>query len=374
VPYVSNKEIIFIKKVIENKSFAGNNEYSKRCETLLEKKYNFNKCYLTPSCTAAIEMAALILDLKINDEIIVPSYTFASCPNPFLINGAKIVLADCEKDYPNISAHHVETLISPKTKAIMVMHYGGVACDIDEIKAICNKNKLFLIEDAAQCINSYYHNKPLGSFGDIGVFSFHETKNITCGEGGLIVINNPKLLKKAETVRQYGTNRTNFIQNNLSHYESVGKGLALFQSEINAAFLYAQLQAIDLVAENRKQLWNYYYNQLSKLASNLTFSLPQINANTSTNNHTFFITLKDKKDTNPLIDFLGNNDIVVVKHFYPLHQSKFYSKKHNGNNFLNATRFNNTLIRLPLHHYLTFKDIDFIVERIGTYFLLKNKF
>lgn len=368
IPYVSNNEEEHIKEVISSKSFAGNNKYSKLCEVLFEIKYGFNRCYLTPNCTSAIEMAALILNLKPTDEIIIPSYTFASCPNPFLIGGTKIVLADSEKNYPNVSTTHIEALITPNTKAIMVMHYGGVGCNMEKIKAICDDNKLFLIEDAAQCVNAFYNNKPLGSFGDIGVFSFHDTKNIHCGEGGMIVINNPELIKKAEIVRQYGTNRTDFINKKLPHYESVGLGLSLFQSEINAAFLYTQIQDIDLVCENRKKLWNHYYASLENLDSDSTFKLPQINSLSRSNFHTFFITVRNENDTNKLIDYLNKNEITAVKHFYPLHQSKFHSANYNSKDFPNATNFNNTLIRLPLHHYLTIKEVDFIVEKINNYF------
>jgi dTDP-4-amino-4,6-dideoxygalactose transaminase len=368
IPYVSNHEEKHIKEVIANQSFAGNNNYSKLCETFLEEKYGFNKCYLTPSCTAAIEMAALLLDLKPEDEIIVPSYTFPSCPNPFLIGGVKVVFADTEKDYPNVSAKHIEALITPNTKAIMIMHYGGAGCNMEQVQRICDEHQLFIIEDAAQCINAFYNNKPLGSFGDVSVFSFHETKNIHCGEGGMLVINNPDLLEKAEIIRQYGTNRTDFINNNLPHYESIGLGLALFQSEINAAFLYAQLQDIDLVSENRKQLWNHYYSSLEKIASETTFQIPQVDVKANSNNHTFFITVQDKKDTNPLIEFLSKNNIAAVKHFYPLHQSKFHEVNNNSNDFPNSTHFNNTLIRLPLHHYLTVKEIDVVVEKVDEFF------
>lgn len=357
----------YIKNVIDNQSFAGNNEYSKLCESFLEKKYGLNKCYLTPSCTAAIEMAALLLELKPSDEIIVPSYTFASCPNPFLIGGAKLVFADTEKNYPNVSTNHIEALITPNTKAIMVMHYGGIGCNMEDVQAICKQHKLFLIEDAAQCINAFYNDKPLGSFGDVGVFSFHETKNIHCGEGGMIVINNPDLIQKVEIIRQYGTNRTDFIKNKLTHYESVGLGLALFQSEINAAFLYAQLQDIDIVSENRQQLWEHYYHALEKLASDSTFQLPQINSTATSNYHTFFITVQEEKNTDALMEYLAKKNIATVKHFYPLHLSKFHSNNNNSSDFPNTKNFNNTLIRLPLHHYLTTKNIDFIVENIAKF-------
>lgn len=372
IPYISNNEISFIKKAIRSGSFTGNNHFSKLCEDFLTKKYGFSQCYLTPSCTSAIEMASLILDLKPNDEIIVPSYTFASCPNPFLMQGIKVVFADCEPTIPNISPKSIAKLISKKTKAIMMMHYGGFACDVEKIQAICKKNKLFLIEDAAQCINAFYKNKPLGSFGDIGVFSFHETKNIHCGEGGLIAVNNPHLLEKAETIRQYGTNRTAFLENKITHYESVGIGLSFFQSEINAAFLYAQLQDIDIVTKKRKELWLYYFDALEKINTHHFFSLPKINKNYNLNYHTFFIVLNDKSLSDKLINHLNTHKINAVKHFYPLHLSKLHQDNCSTKVALkNVEKFNNSLVRLPLHFNLTFKEIDFMVEKIALFFNLK---
>ncbi len=367
-PYISGNEEKLISSAISESGIESDGQYTKLCQSFFQEKYGFNKCYLTPSCTSAIEMAMLTLDLQPEDEIIIPSYTFSTCPNPFIISKVKVVLADCDKNYPNISPEHVKELITPNTKAVMIMHYGGVACDMNEILALCKQHDLYLIEDAAQCIDAYYKNKPLGSFGDISVLSFHYTKNITCGEGGLIAINNLNLIEKANIAREYGTNRASFKQYNLPHYESVGLGLAFFQSEINAIFLYAQLQDIDVVSQNRKKLWDHYFNALKGLASGSTFKLPEINSNATSNNHTFFITVQNENDTNELIDYLAKNNISAVKHFYPLHQSKFHSGKQSNNDFPNATRFNNTLIRLPLHHYLTFKEINFIVEKISIFF------
>jgi len=370
IPYVSGNEIERIGEAIANKSFSGNNHFSKLCEAYLEEKYGFNKCYLTPSCTAALEMAALIFELEPGDEIIVPSFTFASCPNPFLIGGVKVVLADCDKTFPNISVRSIEGLITPKTKAIMVMHYGGIACDLNSVMAICKVHGLFLIEDAAQCLNAFYAGKPLGSFGDIGVFSFHETKNIHCGEGGMIAVNNPALVDKAEIVRQYGTNRSVFLKGQVSHYESVGLGLAMFQSELNASFLYEQLKHISIVTDKRKALWNYYYHSLNHNRFFQYFTLPEVEEINDSNYHVFFILLNDAQQTNSLIDYLSKQNVMITKHFYPLHLSDSFKESSLIDlTFPNATFYNNSLVRLPLYYSLTNKDIDIIVEQLESFFL-----
>lgn len=367
-PYLSGKESSNIEEALESRNFSGGKKYTSLCENFLENEFGFRKCYLTPSCTAAIEMAALLLDLNENDEVIIPSYTFASCPNPFLICGAKIVLADCETLYPNVSVSHIQSLISKNTKAIMVMHYGGVACNMVDIKELCQKHNIFLIEDAAQCIGSSYKEKPLGSYGDISMFSFHETKNITCGEGGALAINNPNLIEKAEVIRQYGTNRTAFLEGKTNHYEWIGLGLALFQSEVNAAFLYSQLQDIEPVNDNRKFLWKHYYNLLKNLASKSTFELPSLSNYDEFNAHIFFITLSDENLTNKFIEHLRQNNIAAAKHFYPLHMSKNFPNSSSNKGYPNATKFCNTLVRLPLHHYLTKEDIEKIVTHIKSFF------
>ncbi len=368
VPYLSGHESEMIDKVLNDSTFCGNGFYSQACENYLKEKFGFENCFLTPSCTAAIEMASLILDLKPSDEIIIPSYTFASCPNPFLIKGNKIVLADCQKDYPNISIKHVESLISPNTKAIMVMHYGGIACDIEAIKNLCEKHHLYLIEDAAQCINAYYKNKPLGSFGDLAVFSFHETKNVHCGEGGAIVINNSNLLEKAQVVRQYGTNRTAFLEGKTSHYESVGLGLALFQSEINAAFLYAQLQKLDEITNKRKMLWMEYHNQLNTISSG-NFELVDMNLSKGFNAHNFFIKLNNYIDIDEFISYLNENGIQAVKHFYPLHLSIMHQNNiSSAADLPNANQFNNKLVRLPLHLSMSSDNIVNITKIIAQFF------
>lgn len=369
IPYVSGKELAYIEKTITSKSFAGGKTYTKLCQEFFEEEYNFNKCYLTSSCTSAIEMAALILDLKPNDEIIIPSFTFASCPNPFLISGAKVVLADCEKNYPNISSNHVKSLITKNTKALMVMHYGGFGCDMDEIRLLCNKHNLYLIEDAAQSIHSYYNNNALGSYGDLSVFSFHETKNIHCGEGGMLVVNNKSLTNKAEIVRQYGTNRVDFLNGKVSHYESVGLGLSFFQSELNAAFLFAQLQEIENVTNKRKELWELYHSNLNIISSNETFKLCDESVIKNSNAHNFFIILSENINIDNFLAYLNKKEVQAVKHFYPLHLSKLHqnnSSEHND--FPNTNQLNKKLVRLPLHTYLTPKDINYITQIIIEYF------
>lgn len=366
MPYISGLESESLTQVIGNKSIAGGGHFSSLCENFMIKKYEFHQCYMTPSCTAALEMAALILALNPDDEIIIPSFTFASCPNPFLINGAKVVLADCDENHPNITVNQLKPLLTKNTKAVMLMHYGGCGIEVQEMVDFCKENELILIEDAAQCIHSFYKNRPLGSFGDLSVFSFHETKNVNCGEGGMLVINNPDLVERADIVRQYGTNRTAFQEGKADHYEWKGNGLALFLSELNSAFLYAQLTYIEQVTEQRKNYWNLYHKGLFNFSSNDTFTVPIKELFEGSNCHTFYLKIANGKAEN-FIHFMRNKGVQVTRHFYPLHLTKFpnhTSKKA----YPIATALQKDLVRLPLHHELKEDDIRLICDLTNAFF------
>ena len=265
VPYLTGNETKYIQEAVSLGKISGDGLFTNRCHSFFEKKYNFRKVLLTTSCTDALEMAALLIGIKPDDEVIMPSYTFVSTANAFVLRGAKIVFADSRQDHPGVDELLIETLITKKTKAIVVVHYAGVACDMEVLQRIANKYCLFLIEDAAQAINSFYKGKPLGSFGDFAAFSFHETKNIMCGEGGMLVVNNEKFAARAEIIREKGTNRSSFFRGEVDKYGWVDIGSSFLPSDMLAAFLLAQLENIDIIQERRIQIWQLYYELMKDI-------------------------------------------------------------------------------------------------------------
>ena len=367
-PYYSGNELSYISKTLDTHILSGDTEANRLCEKILEDKYGFNKISLTNSCTIALEIAAVISNIEPGDEVIIPSFTYVSIANAFALRGAKLVFADSNKLNPNIDEDKIEELISPKTKVLVVMHYSGIACNMDKIKAIVAKHNLFLIEDAAQCINSYYKKEPLGSIGDLGCFSFHETKNIHCGEGGLIAINNKTLSDRIDIVRNKGTNRSAFIRGEVNSYEWVGLGFSSVPSAISSAFLYTQLQQIDLVQEKRLSLWNAYYSNLLKLKTEGNIDLPFIPDYASNNAHIFYIVLKSEQQRADLINHLKGKDIQAVFHYQTLHNSKFYVSKHDGRDLPQASRYDSCLLRLPIYYDLSLSELGFISETITQFF------
>jgi dTDP-4-amino-4,6-dideoxygalactose transaminase len=356
-PYISGNEISTLNEVIHDRKLSGNGSFSKKVKTLLNEEYQFENVFLTTSCTSAIELCALAIDFKEGDEIIIPSYTFSSTPSPFIIRGCKIVFADCEESYPNLSLTSIKTKITKKTKAIMVVHYGGVSNNIEAIKDFCNKNNLILIEDAAQAIGSSYGEQPLGSFGDFSVFSFHETKNITCGEGGMLIVNNNNYLEKTEKIYQYGTNRSDFLSGKIENYEWVSIGLSFTMSEINASFLYSQLENVELITAKRKELWSYYYDLLTPLKKDLKIDFPN-KVNDGSNFHNFFILLNSSTTLKELLTYMKKNEIQCTTHYTPLHKSTYAIKNNMSDEPLkNTERFGSNLLRLPLFYDLTEKEI-----------------
>ncbi|MFN3315813.1 MAG: dTDP-4-amino-4,6-dideoxygalactose transaminase, partial [Raineya sp.] len=275
-PYFTGKETAYIKEAVEKSHISGDGFFTKKCHQFFENRYGFKKCLLTTSCTDALEMAAILINIQPKDEVIIPAYTFVSTANAFVLRGAKIVFADSQAQHPNIDAYQIEKLITPKTKAIVVVHYAGMACDMEKIAAIAQKYNLFLIEDAAQAIEACYKHKPLGSFGHLSAFSFHETKNIISGEGGMLVINDEKMIKRAEIIREKGTNRSAFFRGEIDKYGWVDVGSSFLPSEIIAAFLYAQLENIEDIQQRRHQIWQIYYQNLSEGEKKGYFLLPKI--------------------------------------------------------------------------------------------------
>jgi dTDP-4-amino-4,6-dideoxygalactose transaminase len=364
-PYFTGKETTYIKEAVEKGHISGDGFFTKKCHQIFESRYGFKKCLLTTSCTDALEMAAILIDIKPDDEVIIPSYTFVSTANAFVLRGAKIVFADSQAYHPNIDAHQIEKLITPKTKAIVVVHYAGIACDMDIIVEIAKKHNLFLIEDAAQAIESFYKGKPLGSFGHLSAFSFHETKNIISGEGGMLVVNDEQMIKRAEIIREKGTNRSAFFRGEIDKYGWVDVGSSFLPSEIIAAFLYAQLENIEDIQQRRHQIWQKYYQDLSEGEKKGYFLLPKIFDYAQHNAHMFYIVCRNIEERTNLIKYLKNRNIQAVFHYLSLHKSPFYKSQVSHIPLLpHSDYFTDTLLRLPFYYELTLEEQSYISQTI----------
>ena len=346
-PYLTGQETRFIKDAVKKGKISGNGYYTKKCHSLFKKELNNSLNLCTTSCTDALEMSAILSNIKEGDEIIMPTFTFVSTANAFILRGAKIVFVDSRADHPGMDEDKIEELINEKTKAIVPVHYAGVACDMDKIKSIGKKYNLIVIEDAAQAIDSFYKGKPLGSIGDMGCFSFHETKNIQCGEGGLLAINNSKFIERAEIIWEKGTNRSAFWRGEVDKYNWVDIGSSFLPSEINTAFLYAQLEELNHIQNERKAIWKQYYNGLKSLKDS-GIGLPNIPDYATNNAHMFYLVCRNAEERTNLIQHLFKNQINAVFHYICLHDSPYYKDKHDGRNMPNAKRYEECLVRLPL--------------------------
>ncbi len=356
-PFLTGKETQYISEAVISGKISGNGIFTKKCHEFFQKKYGFKKCLLTTSCTDALEMAALLLNIREGDEVIMPSYTFVSTANPFVLRGATIVFADSMQSNPNIDADKIEALITPKTKAIVVVHYAGIACNMDKIMALAHKHNLFVVDDAAQAINSFYTGsdgvkKPLGSIGHLAAFSFHETKNIIAGEGGMLVVNDEQFLKRSEIIWEKGTNRSAFFRGEIDKYGWVDVGSSFLPSEIVAAFLYAQLEHLDEIQSKRIELWNLYYEQLKPLTEKGLIQLPDIPVYACNNAHIFYILFPDVEKRNECIRHLKENNILSVFHYLSLHKSPFFNQKHDERELMETDRYSETLLRLPMYYEL----------------------
>jgi dTDP-4-amino-4,6-dideoxygalactose transaminase len=365
-PYLCGKETHYIYQAVQSGKISGDGVFTKKCSNWFENKYGFKKVLLTTSCTDALEMAAILIDIKPGDEVIAPSYTFVSTVNAFVLRGASIIFADSLPHHPNIDTSKIEALITPKTKAIIPVHYAGVACEMDEIMSLASKYNLYVIEDAAQAIDSFYKGKPLGSIGHLAAFSFHETKNIISGEGGMLVINDTKYIDRAEIIREKGTNRSKFFRGEVDKYGWVDVGSSFLPSDIIAAFLYAQLENLDDIQSKRKQIWERYYNNLKPISNLL--QLPVMPDFATNNAHMFYICTSNLKQRTDLISALKTEDFHAVFHYLSLHSSPFYKDKYKGNELLNADHFTDTLIRLPFYYELDLNDVDRICNVIINFY------
>ena len=365
-PYFTGNETIYIKDAVDRKRISGNGYYTQKCQAFFEEKYHFLKCLLTTSCTDALEMAAILINIQTGDEVIVPSYTFVSTANAFVLRGAKIVFADSRKDHPGIDEEKIEALITSKTKAIVPVHYAGVACDMDKIMALADKYNLFVVEDAAQAIDSYYTGKdgvkkPLGGIGHLAAFSFHETKNIISGEGGMLVVNDERFVKRAEIIWEKGTNRSAFFKGEVDKYGWVDVGSSFLPSEIISAFLWAQLENINDIQTKRSSLWAAYLEGLKSWANIQGIQLPNV-PNFATNNaHMFYLICKNANQRTNLIHYLKEHNIQAVFHYLSLHKSPYYLSKSDEVELFQTDFLSETLVRLPLYVNL---DVDEVIQRI----------
>ncbi len=362
-PYFSGKELKNLEQVCHSTTMSGNGYFTKKCHTFFEQKYGFKKCLLATSGTDALEMCAMLCDLKPGDEVIVPSYTFVSTALAFLREGAKVVFADSSAQTPNMEAEQIEPLINKNTKVIAVVHYAGVACDMDKIMKLADKHKLLVVEDAAHCIDSYYKGRSLGSIGHLGAFSFHETKNISSGEGGMCVINDERFARRSEIIWEKGTNRAEFYRGMVNKYGWVDMGSSFLPSEFNAAYLWAQLEQLDDIQGKRKHIWERYHNALNgKIGKEV--KLPYIPDYATNNAHMFYLLCPTLEYRTALMKFLKENDVQTTFHYLPLHSSKYYENKHDGRELPNCDRYADTLLRLPLFYELSDMEIDKITKLI----------
>lgn len=366
-PYLGEQELNNIKELFSKSKISGDGQFTEACRKFFAEKLGYKHNYLTTSATDALEMAAILLDIQPGDEVIVPSYTFSSTPNAFLLRGAKIVFVDSHAIHPNMDENKIEAAITPRTKAIVPVHYSGVACNMDKIMQLAEKYNLAVVEDAAQALDSRYKGTMLGSIGDFGVISFHETKNVTCGEGGLLIIKDKKYAYRAECIREKGTNRSSFFRGEIDKYGWVDVGSSFLPSDILSAILYGQLNQLDFIQNSRKKIWFKYFNSLNQITDK-GFSLPHIPDYAEVNGHLFYIVCPSLDMRTKMLDYLKSHGISAVFHYQPLHSSKYYLENSTLRPILpNATRYGDCLIRLPLYVGLTNEEQTHIIDKVSEF-------
>ncbi|GAB3993208.1 dTDP-4-amino-4,6-dideoxygalactose transaminase [Spirosoma daeguense] len=372
-PYLTGKETQYIIEAVNSGKLSGNGLFTQKCQRFFENRYGFRKALLTTSCTDALEMAALLANIQPDDEVIVPSYTFVSTALPFIRQGANVIFADSSGSSPHIDVNQLEALITSRTKAIVPVHYAGTACDMDKLMRLAQQYNLIVIEDAAQAIESFHKGKALGSIGHLAAFSFHETKNIISGEGGMLAINDERFLQRAEIIWEKGTNRSEFFRGEVNKYGWVDIGSSFLPSEVISAFLYAQLENIEQIQNRRMDLWSYYYEALRPLAEEGYFKLPCLPEYASNNAHMLYLVCNSLDERNKLISALKSQGVLAVFHYLSLHKSAYYTDKHDGRELYYADQYSDCLLRLPLFYELTYQQIDKIVNVIyNVYAYSKN--
>ncbi len=367
-PYLTGRELDYIRDAVDREKLSGNGYYTQQCHSFFEKRYGFKKALLTQSCTDALEMAALLLDVGSEDEIILPSFTFVSTANAFVLRGARLIFADCEKDTPNMDMEHVGQLITERTKAVVVVHYAGVSCNMAPLLKLAEKHNIFIVEDAAQAIDSFYGKRALGSIGHLACFSFHETKNIISGEGGMLVINDDRFARRAEVLWEKGTNRSAFLRGEVDKYSWIDVGSSFLPSEMTAAFLWAQLEELDNIQKRRLAVWELYQKGLELLSREGKLRLPFIPEYASNNAHMFYIVAQSGEERDALMAFLKMEDIQAIFHYIPLHSSPFFEKKYTGRPLTRTREFSDCILRLPFYTGLSAADVKRVINCINKFY------
>jgi dTDP-4-amino-4,6-dideoxygalactose transaminase len=362
-PYLSGNEMLYMQQAVAMGKISGDGEFTRRCHRFFEGQYGFRKVLLTTSCTDALEMAALLTGIGPGDEVIMPSYTFVSTANAFVLRGAKIIFADSGAGNPNLDAAALEPLITPRTRVLVPVHYAGVACDMDAIMGLAGKYNLLVVEDAAQAIDGFYRGRPLGGIGHLAAFSFHETKNVTSGEGGMLVINDEQFIGRAEIIREKGTNRSAFFRGEVDKYGWVDVG----SSDLNAAFLYAQLENLENIQARRRQIWEWYREGLTPLEAAGQLRLLHIPDFASNNAHMFYVVCRHGGEREGLINHLKGQGIQAVFHYLSLHTSPYYRDKHDGRPLPHSDHYSDCLVRLPLYYELTHEQVATVIAAVAGY-------
>lgn len=367
-PFITGKELTYIEDTFKRSKLSGNGFFTRECEKFFEKEYGAKRALLTTSCTDALELAALLVDIRPGDEVIIPSFTFVSTANAFVLRGAKIVFCDSLEGHPNMDPSKIETLITPNTKAIVPVHYGGVACEMNAIMALAKKYQLYVIEDAAQAIDSQFEGKQLGTIGHFGAFSFHDTKNISAGEGGALLINSEEFIDRAEIIREKGTDRSLFIKGQVDKYGWQEVGSSFLPSELNAAFLMAQLESIETIQSMRLMAWKRYCNEIK--ATDVVRSFEQANC---ANAHVFFLIFKDSQVRDEYLTFMKSCGVQVTFHFQPLERSPFVIKNYPPQSECkNSIELSETLVRLPLFAGIKQDELTYVIEKTNDFFLKRS--
>ena len=363
-PYFSGREIKYLEEVCHSMTMSGNGDFTKKCHSFFEQRYGFKKCLLTTSGTDALEMCAMLCNLREGDEVIIPSYTFVSTALAFLREKAKVVFADSGNETPNITVEQIAPLITPRTKVIAVVHYAGVACDMDPIMKLAKEHNIIVVEDAAQAIDSFYKGRPLGSIGHLAAFSFHETKNINCGEGGMLVVNDERFIPRAEIIWEKGTNRAEFYRGMVNKYGWCDLGSSFLPSEFNAAYLWAQLEQIDDIQTKRKKIWQSYYDSLKGYVEESGMRLPIIPEYATNNGHIFYIVCPSLDYRSRFMEWMKEHGVQTTFHYLPLHSSQYYASQYQGPQLQQCDRYADCLVRLPLYYELKDEEVNNISKLI----------